>query len=131
MIDLIVPRRLEERKERYKKITYKRILDYMKGSRGSKYDFDNLYLDNSPITELPKNLEVYGYLSIEGTLISEIPEGLKIHGIFWVNNTPLSKKYTEDQIRKMIIDRGGYIKDARYYSNGIIKTASDPGFVIQ
>ena len=53
--DLIVPRRLEDRPERYKRIIYKQIQEYIKnGSKG------HLDLSNTPIDGLPSNLKTVG-----------------------------------------------------------------------
>ena len=104
--DLIVPYRLEDRPERYKRILYKKIQEYIKnGSKGS------LNLHNAPIDGLPSNLKtVGGFLWLDNTPISSLPSDLKISGYLFLNNTPISRKYTKDQIRKMIEDSGGYVK---------------------
>ena len=74
--DLIVPRRLEDRSERYKRIAYKWIQDYIKN--GSKGD---LNLNNSPIESLPSNLKtVGGDLDLSNSQIKILPEGLTVGG---------------------------------------------------
>jgi hypothetical protein len=73
----------------------------------------NFNIDDSNITELPENLTIYGYFSIENTLIESLPQGLKF--IFnesslnplgtkhiFIFNTPLSEKYSDDEIRKIL-----------------------------
>ena len=80
MVDLIVPRRLEDRSERYKRIVYKKIQDYIKN--GSKGD---LYLYGTPIESLPSNLKtVGGDLNLSESKILELPEGLKVGGNLWL-----------------------------------------------
>ena len=166
-IDLIVPYRLEDRPERYKRIIYKKIQDYIKnGSKGDleliespKIDLPStltsvgrslnlgeskikeinhiksiglfLFLDRSEISKLPDNLTVGDYLSVEDCKsLRELPNNLTISGNLWINNssisdipknlkigkdlhinaTPLYRNYTEEEIRKMIEDGGGYLK---------------------
>jgi hypothetical protein len=53
-----------------------------------------LYLKNTKITSLPNNLSVGGYL--------------------YLQNAPLSKKYTKEQIKQIIEDNGGYVKGNIY-----------------
>ena len=146
MIDLIIPYRLEDRPERYKRIIYKKIQDYIKnGSKGDLNLYEtpidslpsnlktvggDLWLDNTPISSLPPGLKVGGNLWLyntqinslppgltvgdslwlSNTPISSLPPGLKVGGSLWLYNIPISRKYSEEQIRKMIEDTGGYIK---------------------
>ena len=106
MVDLIVPRRLEDRPERYKRIIYKKIQDYIKN--GSKGD---LNLNDTPIDSLPSNLKtVDGSLYLSYTPISSLPPDLKVGGSLYLWNTPIGRKHTKEQIRKMIEDTGGYVK---------------------
>ena len=124
--DLIVPYRLEDRPERYKRIIYKKIQDYIKN--GSKGDLNindtpidslpsnlktvggSLYLYNTPISSLPPGLKVDGNLDLSNTQISSLPTDLTVGGYLDLSYTPISKKYTIKQIRKMIEDSGGYVK---------------------
>lgn len=87
---ILVPRRSpEERQKNYSIAIQKQIQQYIKnGSQG------NLDLENTPITSLPNNLKVGGYL--------------------YLNNTPLAKKYSKDQIKQMIEDKGGNVKGSIY-----------------
>jgi len=88
----------------------------------------SIYLQRTPIKKLPNNLTIDGRLelggcknitslpsglSVESTLditasnITELPPDLKVGSIILVN-TPLSRNYSRDQIRKMISHiRGG------------------------
>ena len=75
---ILVPRRsAEERQENYAIASQKKIKQYIKD--GNKGD---LNLADTPIKSLPDNLEVGGAL--------------------YLNDTPISKKYTEKQIRQMV-----------------------------
>jgi hypothetical protein len=77
---------------------------------------DNLkvegYLDlyDTKITQLPDNLKVEGNLYLNNTKITQLPDNLKVRGTLWLVVTPIAKKYSKDQIRQMIKDKGGYIK---------------------
>ena len=128
--NLIVPRRLEDRSERYKRIIYKKIQEYIKnGSKGvlgligSPIDSlpsnlktvgRSLDLNGSDVSSLPSDLKIGGDLDICGTLIDSIPSGLKIDGDLYIWGNPISKKYTNKQIRKMIEDNGGYLNGNIY-----------------
>jgi hypothetical protein len=59
-------------------------------------------------------LEVGGYLNIEHTKIISLPNNLKVEGGLYLQDTPLSEKYTEREIRKMIEDKGGYVQGDIY-----------------
>jgi hypothetical protein len=62
-----------------------------------------LSLNDTPITSLPKGLEVGWSLSLYGTKITSLPSDLKVgsHIAFWPDH-PIFKKYTKDQIKKMV-----------------------------
>jgi hypothetical protein len=65
------------------------------------------------LKELPENLEISeGGLSVKGcTSLKELPKGLKIaDGGIDFRNTPIAKKYSEEEIEKMIEDGGGFVK---------------------
>ena len=69
---------------------------------------DNLtvggYLDlrNTKIISLPDNLTVGGGLDLSGTKITSLPDNLTVRGNLYLNDTPISKKYSKEQIRKMV-----------------------------
>ena len=104
--DLIVPYRLEDRPERYKRIIYKKIQDYIKN--GSKGDLNlsntpidslpsnlktvgrNLDLSNTPISNLSSGLTVGGWLDLYNTQISTLPPDLKVGGSLYLWNTQIS-----------------------------------------
>lgn len=74
----------------------------------------NLDLSDSTIKYLPNNLKVDGFLSLFRVNINSIPDNLKVEEDLDLTFTPLSEKYTEEEIRKMIEDKGGYVKDEIY-----------------
>ena len=81
---ILVPRRLEKRKEDQKRIALQKIQQYIKnGSKGS------LDLRNTPITSLPDNLEVEGNLYLNNTLITSLPDNLKVGRYLNLYNTPI------------------------------------------
>jgi len=69
----------------------------------------SLYLQNTPITTLPDNLTVGGGLYLRNTSITTLPDNLNVGIDLYLGNTPLSKKYSKDEIRKMIQDKGGNV----------------------
>jgi hypothetical protein len=95
---ILVPRRSpEERQKNYLIATQKKIQQYIKdGGKG------NLNLSNTPIQSLPPGLKVGGDLNLENTPIQSLPPGLEVGGILYLGGTPISKKYTEEEIRKMV-----------------------------
>jgi len=89
----------------------------------------DLDLRDTEITSLPDNLTVEGYLGLYGTQISSLPDNLTVGGSLYLSftkissipknlhvelriyfkNTPLADKYSKEQIRKMIEEKGGYV----------------------
>ena len=61
-----------------------------------------LSLINTPITSLPDNLKVGGGLLLNNTKITSLPDNLQVGGYLSLIDTPLSKKYTKEEIRKMV-----------------------------
>jgi hypothetical protein len=70
----------------------------------------DLDLANTRIESLPDNLKVGEWLVLNNTAIDSIPNNLKVEGDLFLIKTPLAKKYTKEQIRSMIEDKGGYVK---------------------
>ena len=70
----------------------------------------NLSLSNTQITSLPNNLKVGGALYLNHTPITSLPDNLTVGGTLYLGNTPLSQNHTEEEIRKMIKDKGGFVK---------------------
>ena len=97
--------------------TQKRIQQYMKdGGKGNLNLSDtpitslpnnlkvggDLYLENTPITSLPDNLQVDGDLDLNNSSITSLPNDLKVGWGLYLEDTPLSKKYSKEEIEKMI-----------------------------
>lgn len=77
-------------------------------------EFTGLYLDKTKITSLPDNLKVNGSLFLDDSKISSIPNNLQVEGSLTFPRTPLSDKYTVEQIRQVIEDKGGFVKGPIY-----------------
>ena len=75
---------------------------------------DHLDLFDTPITSLPDNLQVGGSLNIKNTDIKTLPNNLQVGGFLDLINTPIAKKYTKEEVRNMIEDKGGYVKEFIY-----------------
>jgi len=73
-------------------------------------EFTGLYLDRTKITFLPDNLKVNGSLFLDDSKISSIPNNLQVEGSLTFARTPLSDKYTEEQVRQIIEDKGGFVR---------------------
>jgi len=74
------------------------------------------YLTNEEYLELLDGLKKAGdSLNLNNTPITSLPDGLKVGGNLNLYNTLLSKKYSKDQIKQMIEDRGGYVKGGIYF----------------
>jgi hypothetical protein len=63
----------------------------------------SLSLSDTPIKTLPNGLEVGGNLIIYNTNISSFPKDIKVRaqGSINIKNTPLARKYAEEQIKQM------------------------------
>jgi hypothetical protein len=73
------------------------VKQYIKdGSKGG------LYLNSTPITELPAGLKVEGRLDLTNTPITELPADLKVGSYLFLTNTPIAKKYTIEQLKQML-----------------------------
>ena len=107
----------QEREQDYNRILQNKIQEYIKnGSKGNLY-LDNTSIDSLPynlkvggnlilnnckkITKLPPDLTVRGNLDLERTKITSLPPNLTVENDLYVYGTPLSKKYSEDEIRAM------------------------------
>jgi hypothetical protein len=82
----------------------------------------NLYLDDTPITSIPDNLKVGGslslaytkitslpdnltvggYFSLISTKITSLPDNLTVEGSLYLMYTPISEKYTKEQLKEML-----------------------------
>jgi hypothetical protein len=78
---------------------------------------DNLYVGRSlnlygceQLAKLPDNLYVGTNLSIDNTNIANIPNNLYVGGGIYIYDTPISKNYSDRQIRDIVTSTGGQIK---------------------
>ena len=62
----------------------------------------NLYLTYTKIKSLPRLVEVGGYLDLEKTQIKSLPMLSSVGGYLGLVRTPLSKKTSEEELRKQI-----------------------------
>ena len=62
----------------------------------------DLYLFRTPITSLPDNLTVEGDLDLNNSKITTLPNNLTVKGDLILFDTPLSRKYSEDEIIAMV-----------------------------
>ena len=64
---------------------------------------DNSFKEyNIPITSLPEGLKVGDSLNLSNTKITSLPQGLKVEGFLDLNNTPLAKRYSKEELKKML-----------------------------
>jgi hypothetical protein len=62
------------------------------------------------LKELPNNLYVGKSLKLWGCeQLTKLPNNLYVGGYLYIENTPLAKKYTNEEIREMITSKGGTI----------------------
>ena len=101
---ILIPRRIEARKEQLNQQIQQKIQQYIEnGSKGS------LDLSDTQIKTLPNDLNVEGYLDLSDTQIQTLPNNLKVGGDLDLRNTPMSKKYTKIQIKQMCPEVKGNI----------------------
>lgn len=107
--------------------------NFIKEKRGYEYPLKYKLINGIPLTE--KELHIDGHLDLSYTNNKSLPDGLRvgrdldiayskvisipnnlyIGGDFLLYNTPLSMEYNEDEIMKMIIDKGGYLGGSIYW----------------
>jgi len=115
---ILIPRRSpEEREKNFIIATNKKIREYMKN--GGVGDLDlrgtpitslpegltvggDLDLIDTPITSLPEGLTVGGDLYLMGTPITSLPEGLTVGDSLDLSGTPISKRYSSEELKKML-----------------------------
>jgi hypothetical protein len=66
----------------------------------------SLYLGHTKITSLGNLQSVGGYLHLQRTEIVSLGNLKSVGGSLFISRTPLSKKYTEEEIRKMVDVKG-------------------------
>jgi hypothetical protein len=115
----------EEREKEYTRIIQNKIQEYIKnGMKGNLY-LSNTSIDSLPynlkvggnlilnnckkITKLPPDLTVEGNLDLEHTKITSLPPNLTVENDLYVYGTPLSKKYSKDEIKAMVPNVKGKI----------------------
>jgi len=69
----------------------------------------DLDLNYTNIKSLPSGLRVGGYLDLNCTFITSIPNNLEVGGALYLWRTPISKKYTKEQLRQMLPNVEGNI----------------------
>ena len=69
----------------------------------------SLWLADRKLTKLPDKLHVEGKLIIWDSNITELPDYLYVGLDLIIENIPLAKKYTNEQIREIVTSTGGQI----------------------
>jgi len=87
----------------------KKIKNYSKCP--NKGDLD---LTSTPISTLPNNFTVGGFLDLMESEFEHIPENLQVGGDLYIEYTPLAKHLSAGVIREMIVDKGGDVKGQIY-----------------
>lgn len=74
----------------------------------------SLNLQETPIQSLPKGLSVGRSLRLTRSSIQSLPEELAVGMSLYLGDTPLSRKYTQGEIQRMIESTGGYVRGKIY-----------------
>ena len=122
---ILIPRRSpEERKKNFIIATNKKIKEYMKNGGVGDLDLEGTPITSLPeglivggdldlyktsITSLPKGLKVGGYLDLYGTFITSLSEGLTVGSWLDLSKTPLSKKNSSKELKRMAPGVKGHI----------------------
>ena len=61
-----------------------------------------ILVDALSLESLPNGLEVGGSIQAEYSGIKSIPNDLKVNGSLWLHDTPISEKYTKEQLKQML-----------------------------
>ena len=72
-------------------------------------DLRNLDLRYTSIKSLPDNLTVSGFLDLSSTAITTLPNNLTVGGNLYLEFSPLAKKYTDAELKKMLPNVKGMI----------------------
>jgi hypothetical protein len=70
----------------------------------------HLHLDCTRVKELPKDLEVGFSLYLEDSHIMSIPSTIKVGEDLILYNTPIGRKYTEEDLKEILVNVKGDIK---------------------
>jgi len=90
---------------------YSLVLEFMDTLGYPKFKIaGDVDLSNSDIESLGNLVEVEGNLKLYFTDITSIPDNLKVGGSLLIGDTPISEKYTFEEIKKMIEDKDGFVK---------------------
>jgi hypothetical protein len=99
---------------------YNKIVEYVKNGSKGDLDLSNSNLRKIPpilrkvegylnlhgctsLISLPSNLQVGGVLDlINCTSLISLPDNLKVGRSLYLGNTPIAKRYTRNEIRKMV-----------------------------
>ena len=77
----------------------------------------DLNLEGTPIERLPENLKkVGGDLNLSHSKIKTISNDLHVDGCLYIEDTPLSKKYTIEELENMLIRIQGNIFTDGFYT---------------
>ena len=83
---ILVPRKLEGRKEAWIQLVYKKIEDWKKS------DYPHLNLAREVIEELPNGLRIDGYLDASYSRLRRLPDDIIINmGPIYLNNTDIER----------------------------------------
>lgn len=69
----------------------------------------DLDLSYTPISSIPERLTVEGNLNLRNTLINDLPKSLNVSGNLRIAGSPISKKYTEEELKSMLPNVRGTI----------------------
>jgi len=85
------------------------LQDFIKSKGNPPYSIgDDLYLNDMPIESLGSLHSVGGNLDLKGTMIKSLGKLKSVGSSLSLVNTPLSKKYTGEEIRQMV-DVGHFV----------------------
>lgn len=89
------------------------VFNFIKEKRGYDYPIRYKFINGMVLTD--EDLNIDGDLDLSFTKIKSLPNNLRVERDFFLLKTPLYEKYDEDDIRKMIEDKGGYINGEIYW----------------
>lgn len=69
-----------------------------------------------PIRTLPSGLHVGGNLNLSATKVDDIPDKMYVGGNVYLRGCPLVYKYKLNEIKTLILDRGGHV-GGKIYKN--------------
>ena len=108
------------------------VFEFIKNKRGYEYPFKYKLINGIPLSKdelnvkgdldlydmnyhtLPNDLTVKGDLLLADSSFRDIPNNLKVRGNLNLLRTPISYEYIDTKIKKMIKDKGGYVRGDIY-----------------